>query len=200
MKKITFLMVTALVIGCASPSGSSGDGSTVGGGAPSSHDGTMASPVALTLGSAQSGKVGSYSDSSNSESYYQFNSGSHTSILFSISGSSTPHNVDGTDDYFVHVYPAASGFSGTAIAYPTVTDSIAPYLTVAANTDYYVRVLNQVSAATTYSIKVEAQPTTLNDGTVGFEIPLNLGVGKSTFTSNPNGTESSYYTFNTVVA
>jgi hypothetical protein len=192
MKTKHYLSASILVLAlaaCAGPSTPDSPPPAAG------HDGAEGSPVTLTLGSVHQGRIGSYNDLSDSESFYQFNTGDEDEVILSLV--STPARTDSLD-YDLRLFSDAAMEDLLQLASPR--DQLGVVFTeLETHTTYYLRLLNKVDAAATYHLSVGAIPEKISDGTL--EAPQELAwdedntVTYAATISNGNADEASFYTF-----
>jgi len=145
-------------------------------------EGSIASPVELTLDTAHSGKVGSSGD--NYSSYYKFTAGDTGYYKIAVTGLSaelTFHVCDKSD-------------FNSIIASPSSTEGISS-LALSAAATYYLRVHNSSGVNQVYTITVSWIGASPCEGSIDSPVTLTVATAYSGRVGGESGLNTSYYKF-----
>ncbi len=145
-------------------------------------EGSIASPVELTLDTAHSGKVGSTND--NFSSYYKFTAGDTGYYKIAVTGLSA--------ELTFHVC-VKSDFN-SIIASPSSTEGISSIALSAAAT-YYLRVANSSGVNQVYTITVSWIGASPSEGSIDSPVSLTISTAYSGRVGGESGLNTSYYKF-----
>lgn len=121
----------------------------------STSEGSVVSPVSLTLGTAHDGKIGTYSNAETRYSYYEFTTTTAGEYSYAVT-----YDGDSTSDLDFNLYTTAvnDGYVNTYY------NNSAGTFTLDAASTYYLKILNYETADVTFSMTISA-PVAASDAT-----------------------------------
>jgi len=155
MVGLVVVLVMAMA-GCNDATASDGGGGSV------ASEGTVATPVELTVGTAKAATVGAVNtEDTSDESYYKFTTSDAGSYKISLSAFDPALGADSSDGLVTYLY-TESDFSGTVFGsssnyFGTDTTAHADAdrtLSLSASTTYYFRVANWLDSGVSFTLLI----------------------------------------------